>query len=249
MEAKRYFEEMERAMSRRGAGRKLLLLVKIQDTGGADACLTLWQNEADGSARVLYSTAGRRELNFQLLRKGWQQCHNAQGELTGRFPASADALLEQTDFSAYLREDALDAARAARILRELAHLGGTCCDTPASSATRAGAMITVNSFVGRDAYWSYPAAEAADHLPIAAVLVWLGDFLAGSERRTLQSCPAAVALAAQWDAQAHSPFARPADEIAQSRVQARPNPRPVGRTAPTVQNERWKSFLTVLAAV
>ena len=33
---------------------------------------------------------GRRCLNFQLFRKGWQLCHNADGQLVGRFPSSAD---------------------------------------------------------------------------------------------------------------------------------------------------------------
>ena len=56
--------------------------------------------DASGRARVFYSTMGRRNLNFQLFRKGWQLCHNASGEMTGRFPTKADALLDAADFSA-----------------------------------------------------------------------------------------------------------------------------------------------------
>lgn len=51
---------------------------------------------------------GRRCLNFQLFRKGWQLCHNADGQLVGRFPSSADGLIDETDFRAYCREDRLD---------------------------------------------------------------------------------------------------------------------------------------------
>ena len=75
MDAARYFELMHTAMSAQKSRMTLLLTVKVQDLGGADAYLELRQNPADGSARVLYSTMGRRNLNFQLFRKGWQpQC-------------------------------------------------------------------------------------------------------------------------------------------------------------------------------
>ena len=78
----------------------------------------------------------------------------------------------------------------------------------------------------------------------AALLCWLGDFLAGSERRTLQNCPQAMELAAQWQAELCSPFTRPADAV-RSPAQ-RPAPR---RAAPAAQNPHWQSILAVLATV
>ena len=105
-------------------------------------------------------------------------------------------------------------------------------------------MITVESFVGRGGEWNYWSTRAADCLPIAAILCWLGDFLAGSERRTLQNCPQAMELAAQWQAELCSPFTRPAD-VVRSPAQ-RPAPR---RAAPAAQNPHWQSILAVLATV
>lgn len=105
-------------------------------------------------------------------------------------------------------------------------------------------MITVDSFVGRGGHWCYWSTQAADCLPIAAILCWLGDFLAGAERRTLQSCPQAMELAAQWQTQLCSPFARPADAV--PRPISRPAPR---RAAPSAQNPHWQSILAVLATV
>ena len=87
MDAARYFEEMHLAMSSQKPEYRLVLSVKVQDLGGADAYLELRQEPVSGKARVFYSTMGRQKLNFQLVRKGWQSCHNASGELTGRFPA------------------------------------------------------------------------------------------------------------------------------------------------------------------
>ena len=107
MDAARYFEEMHLSMSSQKPEYRLVLSVKVQDLGGADAYLELRQEPVSGKARVFYSTMGRQKLNFQLVRKGWQSCHNASGELTGRFPATADVLLAQTDFSVFVRDDAL----------------------------------------------------------------------------------------------------------------------------------------------
>ena len=118
MDASRYFEEMHRAMSAQKNNSSLLLTVKVQDLGGADAYLELRQSP-NGRARVFYSTMGRRNLNFQLFRKGWQLCHNASGEMTGQFPTRAENLLDSADFSACIRDDALDAGRTEIILREL----------------------------------------------------------------------------------------------------------------------------------
>ena len=186
MDAARYFEEMHLAMSSQKPEYRLVLSVKVQDLGGADAYLELRQEPVSGKARVFYSTMGRQKLNFQLVRKGWQSCHNASGELTGRFPATADGLLAQTDFSVFVRDDALDSGRMARILDVLAHTAGGC-GTVSPSAAREGALITVGGSWG----WSY---WAPPNLNIAAILCWLGDYLAGAERRTLR-CPEAMRLA------------------------------------------------------
>lgn len=247
MDAARYFEMMHRAMSARKRDTTLLLRVKVQDLGGADAYLELRQEPGSGRVRVFYSTMGRRNLNFQLFRKGWQLCHNASGEMTGRFPAKADELLSADDFAAYIRDDALDAGRAERVLHELRRCSGDHTAALPRNA-REGALITVDSFVGRGAHWCYWSTDAAAQLPMAAVLCWLGDFLAGTERRTLQSCPEAVQLAAQWQADLASPFACPVDQM----------PQPMAPTAPAaarrasaqpVQNPRWQSILAVLATV
>ena len=207
MDAARYFEEMHLAMSSQKPEYRLVLSVKVQDLGGADAYLELRQEPVSGKARVFYSTMGRQKLNFQLVRKGWQSCHNASGELTGSFPATADGLLAQTDFSAFVRDDALDSGRMARILDVLAHTAGGC-GTVAPSAAWEGALITVERFVGHPAHWSYWSTRAAEQLNIAAILCWLGDYLAGAERRTLQSCPEAMQLAAAWQSALSLPCPR-----------------------------------------
>ncbi len=245
MDANRYFEEMHRAMSAQKTELSLLLTVKVQDLGGADAYLELRQS-ANGRARVFYSTMGRRNLNFQLFRKGWQMCHNASGEPTGQFPTRADDLLDGADFSACIRDDALDADRTLKILQELRRMAGTSCSCLPRTA-REGAMIEVESFVGRGGRWCYWSTQAADCLPVAAILCWLGDFLAGTERRTLQSSPEAMALASSWQAQLASPFAQPVDNVHRpARTAAPAAPR---RTAQPVQNPRWQSILAVLATV
>ena len=147
MDASRYFEEMHRAMSAQKNNSSLLLTVKVQDLGGADAYLELRQSP-NGRARVFYSTMGRRNLNFQLFRKGWQLCHNASGEMTGQFPTRAESLLDSADFSACIRDDALDTGRTEIILRELRRAAGTSRSCLPQSA-REGAMITVESFEGQ----------------------------------------------------------------------------------------------------
>ena len=93
MDASRYFDAMHNAMSTLHTGAQLLLTVRLQDTCGNDAYLEVKQLPGEQSALVCYSTMGRRCLNFQLFRKGWQLCHNAEGQLTGRFqPAQPDRL-------------------------------------------------------------------------------------------------------------------------------------------------------------
>ena len=104
--------------------RSCFLTVKLQDTCGNDACLELKQLPGESTSILCYSTMGRRCLNFQLFRKGWQLCHNADGQLVGRFPSSADGLIDETDFRAYCREDRLDMARTQRITAELRQCAG-----------------------------------------------------------------------------------------------------------------------------
>ena len=77
MDASRYFDAMHNAMSTLHTGAQLLLTVRLQDTCGNDAYLEVKQLPGEQSALVCYSTMGRRCLNFQLFRKGWQLCHNA----------------------------------------------------------------------------------------------------------------------------------------------------------------------------
>lgn len=248
MDAARYFEEMHLAMSARKPEYRLVFSVKVQDLGGADAYLELRQEPRSGRARVFYSTMGRQQLNFQLFRKGWQSCHNASGELTGRFPASADGLLAQTDFSAFIRDDALDDARAAHILRVLTHTAGGY-GTAAPSSGREGALITAERFMGQPAHWSYWSTQAAEQLDIAAILCWLGDYLAGAERRTLQCCPQAVQLAAEWQAALFSPLPQTAKAGQAAACPAPGSSVNIHRSAPAAENKRWQSILAVLATV
>ena len=95
-------------------------------------------------------------------------------------------------------------------------------------------MITVDSFVGRGGHWCYWSTQAADCLPIAAILCWLGDFLAGAERRTLQSCPQAMELAAQWQAQLCSPLCPPGGRCSPSHFAPCPAPRCSFRPKPAL---------------
>lgn len=185
MDANRYFTAMHNAMSPRLPGAQLLAAVRLQDLCGNDAYLEVRRMPGEHCATVCYSTMGRRGLNFQLFRKGWMLCHNESGQLTGQFPAKAESLLEDTDFHACCREDRLDAARTDRMVQELETLAGTDCDLPLPRDARTGAVITVDSFVGRGAHWSYSTLSKAPCLPVAAILYWLADSLAGAERRTL----------------------------------------------------------------
>ena len=68
MDAARYFEEMHLAMSSQKPAYRLVLSVKVQDLGGADAYLELRQEPGSGMSRVSYSTMGRLKLNFQVMR-------------------------------------------------------------------------------------------------------------------------------------------------------------------------------------
>ena len=252
MDASRYFDAMHNAMSTLHAGAQLLLTIRLQDTCGNDAYLEVKQLPGEQSALVCYSTMGRRCLNFQLFRKGWQLCHNADGQLTGRFPSSADSLLSQTDFRAYCREDRLDAARTQRLVEELGQRAGTNYVGVIPQNARTGAQITVESHLGRGARWSYWSQDVSPCLPLAAILYWLADFLAGNERRALQSDPQAAALAAQWLAKDTAVFFCPSPALTVSSATGhsapaarRSRPAPV----PAARSKSWQSVLAAMAAV
>lgn len=252
MDASRYFDAMHNAMSTLHAGAQLLLTIRLQDTCGNDAYLEVKQLPGEQSALVCYSTMGRRCLNFQLFRKGWQLCHNADGQLTGRFPSSADSLLSQTDFRAYCREDRLDAARTQRLIEELEQRAGTNYIGAIPQNARTGAQITVESHLGRGARWSYWSQDVSPCLPLAAILYWLADFLAGNERRALQSDPQAAALAAQWLAKDTAVFFCPSPALTVSPAAGhsvpaaqRTRPAPV----PAARSKSWQSVLAAMAAV
>lgn len=252
MDASRYFDAMHNAMSTLHAGAQLLLTIRLQDTCGNDAYLEVKQLPREQSALVCYSTMGRRCLNFQLFRKGWQLCHNADGQLTGRFPSSADSLLSQTDFRAYCREDRLDAARTQRLVEELGQRAGTNYVGVIPQNARTGAQITVESHLGRGARWSYWSQDVSPCLPLAAILYWLADFLAGNERRALQSDPQAAALAAQWLAKDTAVFFCPSPALTVSSATGhsapaarRTRPAPV----PAARSKSWQSVLAAMAAV
>lgn len=252
MDASRYFDVMHNAMSTLHTGAQLLLTVRLQDTCGNDAYLEVKQLPGEQSALVCYSTMGRRCLNFQLFRKGWQLCHNADGQLTGRFPSSADSLLSQTDFRAYCREDRLDAARTQRLIEELGQRAGTNYVGAIPQNARTGAQITVESHLGRGARWSYWNQDTSPCLPLGAILYWLADFLAGNERRALQSDPQAAALAAQWLAKDTAVFFCPSPALTVSPAAGhsvpaaqRTRPAPV----PAARSKSWQSVLAAMAAV
>lgn len=255
MDANRYFTAMHNAMSSRLPGAQLLAAVRLQDLCGNDAYLEVRRMPGEHCAAVCYSTMGRRGLNFQLFRKGWMLCHNESGQLTGQFPAKAESLLEDTDFHACCREDRLDAARTDRMVQELETLAGTDCDLPLPRDARTGAVITVDSFVGRGAHWSYSTLRKAPCLPVAAILYWLADSLAGAERRTLQADPEARP-AGRTVAERHGGDVLPPGRTGCRQLQTQPQTPPVSRPArparpaPTcARTKSWQSILAVMASM
>ena len=253
MDANRYFDAMHNAMSAQHPGAQLLLTVQLQDTCGNDACLELKQLPGESTSILCYSTMGRRCLSFQLFRKGWQLCHNADGQLVGRFPASANGLIDETDFRAYCREDRLDLARTQRILSELQQCAGVDYRGRIPQDARTGAQITVESFVGTGARWTYWSQDAAPSLPLAAILYWLADFLAGAERRTLQADPQAARLAAQWLAGDTAVFFHPTVPLTAMNAAASAStsaPARRSRSAvPAARNKSWQSIMAVMASM
>ncbi len=167
----------------------------------------------------------------------------------GQFPAKAESLLEDTDFHACCREDRLDAARTDRMVQELdAVAHGLRSALPRDART--GAVITVDSFVGRGAHWSYSTLSKAPCLPVAAILYWLADSLAGAERRTLQADPEAAQLAAQWQSGTVEMFFHPAvPAAAQLQTQPRPPDPPAAAHLARARTKSWQSILAVMASM
>ena len=196
---------------------------------------------------------GRRCLNFQLFRKGWQLCHNADGQLVGRFPSSADGLIDETDFRAYCREDRLDLARTQRITAELRQCAGIDYQGSIPQNARTGAVITVESFVEAGARWIYWSQDVLPSLPLGAILYWLADHLAGAERRTLQADPQAARLAAQWLAGDTAVFFHPSVPLTAMGPAASGAAAAVSRSrsahASPARNKSWQSIMAVMAGM
>ena len=228
MDASRYFDAMHNAMSAQHPGAQLLLTVKLQDTCGNDACLELKQLPGESTSILCYSTMGRRCLNFQLFRKGWQLCHNADGQLVGRFPSSADGLIDETDFRAYCREDRLDMARTQRITAELRQCAGINYQGSIPQNARTGAVITVESFVGAGARWTYWSQDVLPSLPLGAILYWLADHLAGDT----------------------AVFFHPSVPMtAMNTVSSGSAPARRRTTVPAARNKSWQSIMAVMAGM
>lgn len=249
MDANRYFNAMHNVMSTLHPKAKLLLSVELQDQCGNDACLELKQLSGEASAVLCYSTIGRRELDFQLFRKGWLSCHDKNGQLTGKFPSRAADLLTETDLRPHCRADHLNEKMTTRILAELRTLSGSNYVGARPQNTRTGAQITVHSFVGSGASWTYWAESGAPCAALGAILYLLADLLAGSERRILQSDAKAAQLALQWQSEATvefflHPAAMPSKAPAGRHTVERP------RSAPTCARAKsWQSILAVMATV
>lgn len=110
----------------------------------------------------------------------------------------------------------------------------------------------MESHLGCGARWSYWNQDASPCLPLAAILYWLADFLAGNERRALQSDPQAAALAAQWLAKDTAVFFCPSSALTVSSATGhsapaarRTRPAPV----PAARSKSWQSVLAAMAAV
>lgn len=248
MDANRYFEEMHKAMTAQKSALELLLTAKYQDAAGCDAYIELRYDAARHTARIYYTTMGRKYLNFQLFRKGWQLCHNEAGEQTGHFPATADGLIQQTDFHAFCRDEAFDADKAARILHEMERHSGEYAERLAPRGGHEESSVTIDSYIGAGAHWAYSGAPDEACLPAAAILYWLADYLAGGERRALQSSTRAAHLAAQWEMEMQ--FAKTATQPCAVRPQSRPSVQNApARSRRPAQNERWQSILAVLSTV
>lgn len=254
MDAARYFDTMQNAMSTLHPNARLLLTVALKDPCGNDAYLQLKQLPGEAAAVVCYSIIGRRELDFQLFRKGWLSCHDENGQLIGKFPARAKDLLNASDLRAYCRTAHLSAEKTERILQELRMLRGTqFCAASAPQNAHNTAQIIVHSFVGTGASWSYSDPTTAPSPALGAILYWLADHLAGAERHTLQSDPQAAQLAWQWQQSAALEGFSPVIATAPKAQPQKPSVRRTAahtRPSPTCARAKsWQSILVAMAAV
>ena len=171
----------------------------------------------------------------------------------GRFPSSADGLIDETDFRAYCREDRLDLARTQRITAELRQCAGIDYQGSIPQNARTGAVITVESFVGAGARWTYWSQDVLPSLPLGAILYWLADHLAGAERRTLQADPQAARLAAQWLAGDTAVFFHPSVPLTAMGPAASGAAAAVSRSrsahASPARNKSWQSIMAVMAGM
>ena len=168
----------------------------------------------------------------------------------GRFPSSADGLIDETDFRAYCREDRLDLARTQRITAELRQCAGINYQGSIPQNARTGAVITVESFVGAGARWTYWSQDVLPSPPLGAILYWLADHLAGAERRTLQADPQAARLAAQWLAGDTAVFFHPSVPMtAMNTVSSGSAPARRRTTVPAARNKSWQSIMAVMAGM
>ena len=85
-----------------------------------------------------------------------------------RFPSSAEGLLDQTDFRAFYRDEPFDPDKAAHILDTLRRHAGQNISAPAQ---RSGSCVTVDSYIGGGAHWSYAEAPGSACLPAAAISI------------------------------------------------------------------------------
>ena len=94
-------------------------------------------------------------------------------------------------------------------------------------------------------------------LPLGAILYWLADFLAGSERRALQADPRAAQLASYWLTRDTAVFFHPSVPLnaaleavsvpaSANRAPAR-HPRPV--SAPAARSKSWQSIMAAMASM
>ena len=136
-------------------------------------------------------------------------------------------------------------ARTQRITAELRQCAGINYQGSIPQNARTGAVITVESFVGAGARWTYWSQDVLPSLPLGAILYWLADHLAGAERRTLQADPEAAQLAAQWQSGTVEMFFHPAVPAA-AQLQTQPQTPPVSRPArpaPTcARTKSWQSM-------
>ena len=191
MDANRYFTAMHNAMSSVCRGRRLLAAVRLQDLCGNDAYLEVRRMPGEHCATVCYSTMGRRGLNFQLFRKeggcsATTRAASSPGSSPPRpracwrtptsTPAAARTGWTLPAPTAWCRSWKRWRARTAICL---------CPVTPAPGPSSRWTALWAG------AHWSYSTLSKAPCLPVAAILYWLADSLAGAERRTLQADPEA----------------------------------------------------------